>query len=120
MTQCGHDAHGGVHAGKQIGHGHAHLLGATAQVIALACDAHQAANALYSVVISRAITVGAGLSKTCHAAINKARVKDFETAVVQAIAGHVAHFEILDEDIAVRHQFSNQGLALWLGDIARK
>ena len=118
MPQSRQNTHSGVHAREQIGHGNPHLLGTTTQIIALACDAHQTANALDRIVIPRPVTVRASLTKACDAAINKSGVEGFQTGVIKSIAGHVANFEVLNEDVAVHHQFAYQGLAFWFGYVA--
>ena len=120
MAKRRQNAHGGVHACEQIGHGHPYFLGAAAQVIALTRDAHQATNALHRVVITGAIAVGARLAKTCDAAVNQFGVQGFEAGVVQAITRHVADLEVFDEDVAMHHQFFDQGLTIGLRNIARK
>ena len=118
MAQRRQNAHGGVHAGEQVGHRHAHLLRATAQVVALAGDAHQPANALHRIVVTGAVLVGAGLAKAGDAAVDQFGVDGREAGVVQAIARHVAHLEVLDEHIAVFDQIADQLLALGLGNVA--
>ena len=114
MSQGRQNAHSGVHAREQIGHRHAYFLGAAAQVIALTGHTHQATNALNGVVVSCAIAVGTGLSKPRHAAINKAWIEDFQAVIVEPIPGHIADLEVFNEDVAVHHQFSNEGLACGL------
>ena len=120
MPQGCQNANGGIHAREQIGHCHAHFLRAAAKVIALACDTHQATNALHSIVIASPIAVGACLPKACDAAIDKSRVDGLQTGVVQAITGHVTDLEVFNEDIAVRYQFKDQSLTIRLGNITRK
>ena len=118
MAQCGQDAHTGVHAGEQIGHGHPHFLGATTQIITFAGHAHQAAHALHGVVITSAVAVRAGLAKTGHAAIDQTGVERQQAGCIQPIAGHVADFEVLNEHIAMGHQLAHQSLAFGLGNVA--
>ena len=118
MAQCGQDAHTGVHAGEQIGDGHAHFLGATTQIVTFASDAHQAAHALHGVVIASTVAVRAGLAKTSHAAINQAGVDDQQAGGVQTIAGHIAHLEVFNEHIAMGHQLAHQSLTFGLGYVA--
>ena len=53
--QRGEDRAGRVHAGEEVGHRHADLLrSAAGQVVALAGDAHQPAQALDHEVVARA------------------------------------------------------------------
>ncbi len=101
--QRGQDADGGVHAGHQVGHGHARLLRTAArQVVALAGDAHQAAHALNHEVVAGAAGVGAGLAEAGDGAVDQARVHFLETGVVQAVLGQAADLEVLDQDVAKR------------------
>ena len=65
----------GVHAGEQVGHGHADLLRAAARaVVALAGHAHQAAHALHGEVVAGALAVGPGLAEAGDRAVDEARV----------------------------------------------
>ena len=75
VAQRGQDGHGGVHAGEQVGHRHAHLLRAAAEVVALAGDAHQPAHALDRVVVAGAVAVGPGLAEAGDAAVDEPRVE---------------------------------------------
>ena len=118
MAQRGQNAHRGVHAGEQVGHGHAHLLRAAAQVVALAGDAHQPAHALDGVVVAGARRIRPGLAKAGEAAVDEARVDGLQAVVIQPVARHVAHLEVLDEHLAVLGQRADQRLALGPGDVA--
>jgi hypothetical protein len=120
MPQGGQNTNGGIHAREQIGHSNAYFLRATAKIIALACDTHQATNALDSIVITSPVAVRAGLSKACDAAIHKPWVDGLQTGVVQAITSHVTDLEVFNEDIAMRHQFTDQSLTIRIRNIARK
>ena len=111
MTQRRQNTHRGVHAGHQVGHGHADFLRPTAQVVALAGDAHQSAHALNGVVVTGTVGIRPGLTETGDRAVNDARIDGLERGVVQAVARHVADLEVLDKHIAVQRQFANQGLA---------
>ena len=119
VAQGGLDGHGGVQAGEQVGHGHAHLLRATArQVVAFAGDAHQAAHALDGVVVAGALAVGAGLAKAGDGAVHQAGVDGAQALEVKPVAGHVAHLVVLHEHMGVLHQLADQRLAFGLGDVA--
>jgi len=118
MPQGCQNAHGGIHACEQIGHSHAHFLRSTPQVIALTCDAHQAADTLNGIVITCPIAVGASLTKARDTAINKFWIEGLEAVVVEPISGHVPDFEVFNEDMAMHDQFANQCLALGLRDVA--
>ena len=119
VAQGGLDGDRGVEPGEEIGHGDADLLRATAgQVVAFAGDAHQAAHALDGVVVARALPVGAGLAEAGDGAIHQARVDGAQAFIVQPVSGHVADLEVFDEHMGVLHQFADQSLAFWLGNVA--
>ena len=117
MAQCRQNRHGGVHAGEQVGHGHAHFLRSAAQVVALTGHTHQTADALHGIVVARPLAVRAGLAKAGHAAIDQLGVQGAQAGVIQAVAGHVADLEVLHKHIAVPNQFADQRLAFGLGDV---
>ena len=118
MAQCRQDRYGGVHAGEQVGHGHAHFLRATTQIVPFAGHAHQAADALHGIVVTCPLAVRAGLAKAGHAAIHQFGVQAAQAGVVQAVTGHVANLEIFNKDVAMLDQFPDQGLAFGLCDVA--
>ena len=118
MAQRRQDGHGGVHAGEQVRHRHAHFLRPSADVIALAGDAHQATHALDGIVVAGALAVRPGLAETGHAAVDQTRVQRFQAVVVQAVARHVTDLEVLHEHVAMLHQVADQRLPLRLRDIA--
>jgi len=97
---------------EEVGHGHAHLLRPTPQVVALTGDAHEAACALDGVVVAGPFAVGAGLTIPRDAAIHQARIERLQGVEVQAVTCHVADLEVLDEHVAVRHQPFDDALAL--------
>ncbi len=109
LQQRGQDAHGGIHAGHEVGHGHAGLLRAAAgQVVAFARNAHQAAHALDHEVIPGAAGVRAGLAKAGDRAIDQTRVDGLQAFVVQAVFLQAAYFEVFHQDIALQGEFPHQ------------
>jgi len=80
--------------------------------------AYKPVNALDRVVVARPIAVGTRLPEARDAAIHQARIDRAQRLVVQAIALHVADLEVLDEDVAMRHQRAHQRLAGGLRDVA--
>ena len=76
VAQRGQDRDRRVHAGEQVGDGHADLLRpAAGAVVALAGHAHQAAHALDRVVVAGAVAVGAGLAEAGDRAVDEARLQ---------------------------------------------
>jgi hypothetical protein len=110
--------HGGVHAGDDIGDGHARLLrSAAGQVVALARDAHQPAHALDHEVVAGALRKRPILPKARDRAIDEARVDLLEAFVVQPVLGQAAHLEVLDQNVADSGQFPDQRRALGRGHV---
>ena len=118
VAQRGLDGDRGIQAGKKVSHRDTDLLRpAAGAVITLAGHAHQAAQALDCVVVARPIAVRAGLSEAGDGAVNEARLRGQQTRCVQAIASHVAHLEVLDQDIGPSGQSAHQGLPFGLGQV---
>ena len=115
----------GVHAGEQVGDRDADLLRPAAGCVVgdlaprRAGDAHQAAHALDRVVVAGAVAVGPGLAEAGDRAVDEARVQRAAARRVEAVAGHVADLEVLDEDVGLRGHPADQRLALGVGDVDR-
>ena len=93
-------------------------MGAAArQVIALAGNAHKAAQALHDKVISRHVCHRAGLPKAGNGAVHQPWVDFFERFIAQAIARHVTDFIVLYEDVGFFCQLPDNRLRLRVGDI---
>ena len=118
MSQGGKDPDRRIHAGEQVGNRHANFLRSPSKVVAFAGDTHKPTDTLHGVVVSRSITIGAGLAVARDTAVNKLRAKSSQAWVIQSIPGHVANFEVLDENVAMLRQVPDQGLALCGCDIA--
>ncbi|MDT4840835.1 hypothetical protein FQZ97_746690 [compost metagenome] len=112
------DAGGGVQAGQDVSERHAYLQrpGAGLAVFA-AGDAHQAAHALDQEVVAGAASVRPALPKTRNRAVHQARMRALQRVVVQAVGLQAAHFEVLDEDVALRRQRRHQTPAFGRGDV---
>ncbi len=120
FVQRGQDAHGGIHAGHQVGHGDAGLLRTAArQVVAFAGDAHQAAHALDHEVVAGAAGVRAGLAEARDGAVDQAGVDFLQAVVVQAVLGQAAHLEVFHQDVALQRQFAHQFGAAGRRDVQR-
>ena len=100
MANRRQNGHGGIHASEQIGNSNTHFLRTATNNVTFTGDAHQAAHGLNRKVIPGSFAVRAGLTITRDAAINQGGVDGLEACVVQAIAGHVPHFEVLDKHLA--------------------
>jgi hypothetical protein len=95
------------------------LWPAAGQIVALASDAHQPANALHRIVITGAILVRAGLAETSDRTDNQTGVGNLQTLCVQAIAGQIADLEVLDQNVNLAGQMPDQILAGLGGDVDR-
>ena len=114
------DAQRGIHAGHHVDHGDAGALRTTTgQIVALAGHAHQAAQRLRDRIVSRSRCVGTGLAVTGHRAIDQPRIDRGKCHVVEAVAGKVAHLEVLDQHVGAGREFAHQCLAIGVGEIDR-
>ena len=103
---------GRVHAGHQVGDRDARLLRAAARLaVALAGDAHEAADALDDEVVARALRVRAGLAEARHRAIDEIGLDVLERRVVEAVLLQLADLVVLQHHVALRRQFADDPLA---------
>jgi hypothetical protein len=125
MAQRRQDRGHGVHAGEQVGDGDADLLRpAAGRVVGdlgarRAGDAHQPAHALDRVVVAGAVAVRAGLAEAGDRAVDQARVEREQRGRVEAVAGHVADLEVLDQDIRAHRHRPHQRRAFGRGQVDR-
>ena len=119
VVERGEDRHRCVHPGHHIGDGHSHLLGAAAKVVALAGNAHEAANGLEHEVITGLLSAWAALAVPRNGAVHEARVDQAQAFVIKSVALEVADLVVLHQHIADRGEFANQLLPLRMTDIQR-
>ena len=119
-SEGGQDGNGGVHAGHQVGEGHAGLLRAAAgQVVALAGDGHQAAHALDEEIVAGAVSVGAVLAETGHRAVDQVGLDGLQRCVVQPVARELTDLVVFQHHVGAGRQVAQQGLAFGAGDVDR-
>ena len=118
LDEGGQHGGGGVDAGHQVGHGHAHLLRfAAGRAVFLAGHAHQPAGGLDGKVVAGIRGVGAVLPIAGDRAVDQARVGRLQARVVQAIFGELADLVVLQQHIGLRSQLAHQRRAFSRGDI---
>src|SRR6185312_11987075 len=86
LEERGEDRAGRVHAGHEVGDRHAHLLRAAAgEVVALAGDAHEAAQPLDHEVVAGPLAIGAVLAEAGDRAVDEAGVVARERLVIEPV-----------------------------------
>ena len=108
MAHRGEDADRRVHTGHQVADRHRYLH---RLAVRHAGEAHHAAHRLDQPVVSRPRGVGAGLAKAGDGAIDQAWKLRFQLIVTEAVALQGSGLEVLDQNIAVRHEFLRESLA---------
>ena len=108
MAHRGEDADRRVHTGHQVADRHRHFH---RFAIRHAGEAHHAAHRLDQPVVSRPRGVGAGLAKAGDGPIDQAWKLRFQLIVTKAVALQGSGLEVLDQNIAVRHEFLRESLA---------
>src|ERR1700722_10909908 len=116
VAKCREYADAPVEPGEEIGDRHTDLLRKT---LRLAGETHDTAHGLYEAVIARTRRVGAGLSEAGDRAVDQAGEFCMELFVAKAVFRQRAHFEVLDQNIALRDQVARDRLAFRLADIER-
>ncbi|MCY1220412.1 hypothetical protein D9M72_324230 [compost metagenome] len=120
MAQRGQHRHRGIHAGEHVDHRDADLLRpAAGQVVALAGDAHQAAEALEDEVVAGLVRARPGLAVARDRAVDDGRVDGLEAFIVQPVALQVADLVVLQHDLRPGRQFVHDRLPFRAGDIQR-
>ena len=114
MVQSGHYGKGGPHTGADVGNGHAHFLRFAA---GFAGNAHQAADALHNLVISRAALVRPILPEAGNGAVDDFGVDRPDGSVFQSEACHHAGGKVLDDNIGVSSQFEENLPGLFLFEV---
>ena len=111
VVEGGHNGKGGPHSGADVGNGHAHLLRLAA---GFAGNAHQAADALHNLIVSRAALVRPVLPEAGNGAVDDARIDDLDGGVAEAEAGHYAGSKVFHDDIGLGGQLQENipGLVL--------
>lgn len=114
----GQDTDGGVQSGQDVGDcDRGFHRSATRLVVGFAVDAHEAAFALKDEVIARAVRIWAIPAVAGDRAIDEARVDVAEVLVRKPVAGEVADFVVLDENVRLLRQFAHDLPALRIGQI---
>ncbi len=118
MAQRRQDRGGRVHAGHQVGRGHAHLLRATAgRVVGFTGHAHQSADGLDGGVVAGAPRVRPVLAVTGDRAVHQCRVERAQAGVVQPVLRQPADLVVFHQYLAARGQRADQRLPLRLGEV---
>jgi hypothetical protein len=107
-----------VHAGRQVGDCDASLLRTAARpIVALAGDAHEAADALDDEIVARAVGVRAGLSESGDRAVDQPRIDRGERGVIEAVTGQRADLEIFDDDVGLAAEIADDAPAVGRGEV---
>jgi hypothetical protein len=90
---------------------------AAGQVVALARHAHEAAQSLHHEVVTGTLAIGTVLAEAGDRAVHEPRMLLAQSGVVQAVAGEIAHLEVLHENVALQREAPRKGLAVGCRDV---
>ncbi len=109
---------GRIHAGHQVGDRDAGLLRAAARLaVALAGNAHEAANTLHDEIVTGALRIRPGLPEAGHRAVDQIGLHFFERRVIEAVFLQLPDLVVFQHHVALRGQFADDPLAFGRSDI---
>jgi hypothetical protein len=85
--------------------------------VGIAGNGHQAGHSLEDGVVARQLAIRPGLPETGDAAVNQTRVDGRQRTVIEAMTRQVANLVVFNQHIAGLHEFANDCLTGWLGDV---